>query len=269
MPTPQFLGVGNNYCLVRYIRCITDSTLSTHSTHMATDRRRRGGTGPTAPDAPTAGKDLNPVLERLADLERRSLLAEQARQQAHRLRTPLSVIDLIAETMQLESHADTQRAERLARIQSAAGSLATELSEAVKSTRFGDGPRQGVDASALAAEVVRSFGGDVAADSAVGITIAVEPGSLEAALVHALRLVGVGTDCNGVCAQRPRLRAEQRDGEVWLAITAAGAQPPDTPRERADLRLMAKAAERVAQDHGGSLTLGPDSATFRLPLGGD
>jgi hypothetical protein len=78
--------------------------------------------------------------------------------------------------------------------------------------------------------------------------------------------VGVGTDCNGVCAQRPRLRVERRDGELWLAITATGAAPPDIPRERADLQLMVRAAERVAQDHGGSLTLGPDSAVFRLPI---
>jgi signal transduction histidine kinase len=230
------------------------------------DRRRGGETGSTAPEAPAAGTDLNPALERLADLERRSLLAEQARQQAHRLRTPLSVIDLISETMQLEHEDDAQRAERLARIHSAAGSVAAELSNAVKSTRFGDGPRQRVDAAALAAEVVLAFGGDVAGAEPDNTTLAVEPTSLEAALVHALRLVGVGTDCNGVCAQRPRLRVERRDGELWLAITATGAAPPDTPRERADLQLMVRAAERVAQDHGGSLTLGPDSAVFRLPI---
>jgi hypothetical protein len=81
-----------------------------------------------------------------------------------------------------------------------------------------------------------------------------------------LRLVGVGTDYNGVCAQRPVLRAESRNGELLLAISVTGAEPPDTPRERADLRLMAKAAERVAKDHGGSLTLGAASATLGLSL---
>lgn len=68
---------------------------------MTTDTRRRDDSGHPAPDTPAAGNDLNPALERLTDLERRSLLAEQARQQAHRLRTPLSVIELIAETLQL------------------------------------------------------------------------------------------------------------------------------------------------------------------------
>ncbi len=235
---------------------------------MVRSRLRRGGSGPTATDAPTAGNDLDPVLERLTDLERRSLLAEQARQQAHRLRTPLSVIDLIAETLQSESRNDTRLAERLARIQTAAGSLATELSETVNATRFGDGPRQRLDVGALAATVVRSFGGDAAADAAAGIVMPAERCSLEAAFVHALRLLGVGTDGNGVCAQRPLLHTGQRDGEAWLVIGVTGAQPPDPPRERADLRLMAKAAERVAQDHGGGLALGPDSVTFRLPLAG-
>lgn len=233
---------------------------------MSTHSRPRDGTGPTTSRRPAAGTDLNPVLERLADLERRSLLAEQARRQAHRLRTPLSVIDLITETMQLEGQQDPQRAERLARIHSAAGSLATELSDAVKSTRFGDGPRRQLDPLALAADVVRAFGGEVTTQAADGATLSLEPSSLEAAVVHALRLVGVGTDCNGVCAQRPVLHAERRDGEILLTISAAGSAPPDTPRERADLRLMAEAAERAAQDHGGSLALGADSATFRLPL---
>jgi hypothetical protein len=236
---------------------------------MATHRRREG-IGGSVPDVSAAGLKLNPALERLTDLERRSLLAEQARQLAHRLRSPLSIIGLIAETLQLESQDDANRADRLARIQDAAGSLATELAGTVKSTRFGDGPRRRLDPAALAADVIRAFGGEVltAPTAAPGelATALVEPASLEAALVHMLRLVGVGTDYNGVCAQRPALRAESRNGELLLAISVTGVEPPDTPRERADLRLMAKAAERVAKDHGGSLTLRRDSATLRLSL---
>jgi len=237
---------------------------------MATPHRRRQGIGISVPDASAAGLELNPALERLTDLERRSLLAEQARQLAHRLRTTLSIIGLIAETLQLESRDDANRADRIARIQTAAGSLASELAGAVKSTRFGDGPRRRLAPAVLAADVIRAFGGEVltAPTTAAGesATALVEPASLEAALVHVLRLVGVGTDYNGVCAQRPALRVECGDGELLLAITVTGVEPPDIPRERADLRLMAKAAERVAQDHGGSLTLGPNSATFRLSL---
>jgi signal transduction histidine kinase len=233
---------------------------------MTTDTRHRDDSGHPRPDTPAAGNDLNPALERLTDLERRSLLAEQARQQAHRLRTPLSVIELIAETLQLEGPDGTERAARLARIQQAAGTLAGELTDAVRSTRFGDGPRQRLDPAALAVDVVLAFGGEVAAAHAPAATALVEPASLAAALVHAMRLVGVGTDCNGVCTQRPCLRTAHDDGQLLLAITARGAEPSDTPRERADLALMARAAARVAQDHGGSLTLGPDSAVFRLPL---
>jgi len=242
---------------------------------MVTDRKRHREIDRAAgEEARPAGSDLDPALERLIDLERRSLLAEQARQQAHRLRTPLSVIDLVAETLLLDGEDDAARAERLERIHSAAGTLAAELADAVRSTRFGEGPRRRLDPVALAAHVVRVFGGQVTmtpAPAEKGASLAlVEPASMEAALVHALRLVGVGTDCNGVCAQRPTLHAERRNGELLLAIAVVGAEPADTPRERADLRLMAKAAERVAQDHGGSLTLGAGSALFRLPLrGGD
>jgi hypothetical protein len=243
-----------------------DSEQPVKHSAMTTDPRRRGDPGHPAPDTTPAGTFLNPTLERLTDLERRSLLAEQARQQAHRLRTPLSVIELIAETLQLEGQADTDRGARLARIQNAAGTLAAELSDAVRSTRFGDAPRHRLDPAALAADVVHAFGGEVAAAPAPAPIALVESASLEAALVHALRLVGVGTDCNGVCAQRPRLHTSRQDGQLLLAITAGGAAPPDIPRERADLGLMARAAERVAQDHGGSLTLGVDSAVFRLPL---
>jgi hypothetical protein len=236
---------------------------------MATHRHREGIEG-SVPDETAAGLELNPTLERLTDLERRSLLAEQARQLAHRLRSPLSIIGLIAETLQLERQDDANRADRLARIQAAAGSLAAELAGTVKSTRFGDGPRRRLEPAVLAADVIRAFGGEVltAPMAAAGehATALVEPASLEAALVHMLRLVGVGTDYNGVCAQRPVLRAESRNGELLLAISVTGTEPPDTPRERADLRLMAKAAERVAKDHGGSLTLGADSATLRLSL---
>jgi hypothetical protein len=223
----------------------------------------RGGL-PVA-DRRNRASDLNPALERLTDLERRSLLAEQMRQQAHCLRTPLSVINLIAETLRMESTFDT---ERLARIRTAAGSLDAELSGAVNATRFGDDPQRSLDPAALAVEVVTTFGGDVvtAPTNGPAPTMPVESASLEAALVHAMRLVGVGTDCNGICVQRPVLTVERGNGELRLVISAKGAQPADTPRERNDLRLMAQAAERVVNDHGGRMILGPDRVTFRLPL---
>jgi hypothetical protein len=214
---------------------------------------------------------LSPTLERLTDLERRSLLAEQARQQAHRLRSPLSVIDLIAESLQMESQADARGTERLARIKSAAEKLAIELSDTVRSTCFGAGIHRPGNPVALASRVVYAFGGEVVTPAAElpQMTLPVESEILEAALVHALRLVGVGTDCNGVCAQRPSLSIERRDGDLLLIITVQGEEPADTPRERSDLRLMELAAGRAAKEHGGSFVLGPESATFRLPLSND
>jgi signal transduction histidine kinase len=237
---------------------------------MATRREHRAVDERSSSNGPKVGVRLDPFHERLTDLERRSLLAEQVRQQAHSLRTPLSVIDLVTETMQLQAGDDTNRADRLARIRGASGSLATELSDAVKATRFGDGPREWIDPVQLAADVVVTFGGELQPDEAsvraTGKPTLVEPDSLQAALVHALRLVGVGTDCNGICAQRPLLRTECDTDALILVIEAAGDAPPDTPRERADLQLMELAAQRIANDHGGSLRLSPTSATFRLPL---
>jgi Ca2+/Na+ antiporter len=50
------------------------------------------------------------------------------------------------------------------------------------------------------------------------------------------------------------------------STSTRGAQAADTPRDRSDMRLMAQAAERAASGHGGSMTLDPDTVTFRLPL---
>jgi signal transduction histidine kinase len=208
---------------------------------------------------------IDPQLEQLLDLERRSLLAEQARQQAHALRTPLSVIDVIVETLRLESHHDLSSAERLSRIQGAAGSLATVLSDSVNATRFGDGPRYPLDITALAAHVVRALGGEVPSGGDGTDLAEVEPASFQAAVMHALRLIGIGTDCYGGDTWRAVLRRERQDGALLLSLVAVGPRPPEPPRERADLQLMALAARRVAEDSGGSLTLERDRALFRLP----
>lgn len=60
-------------------------------------------------------------------LERRSLLPEQIRQQAHRLRTPLSVIDLITDTMRLGRGKNPACADRLDHIHQAVGRLSAAL----------------------------------------------------------------------------------------------------------------------------------------------
>lgn len=222
--------------------------------------------------APTASP-LDPERERLADLERRSLLAEQARQQAHRLRTPLSVVNLISETLQLELFGDRAHRERLQRLLAAASTLSTGLSDLVRSMRFGDGPAQRLDATTLAARIVRIYGGRVvsiegqaALGECRGLEVQVERDSFEAALVHCLRLIGIGTDCNGVCAHQPVLEYRGGAASLTLHLMAEGRQPPEIPVERADLQLMASAAERVARESGGTLTLTENSATLELPL---
>jgi signal transduction histidine kinase len=219
-----------------------------------------------------SGPRSNQRLDRLLDLERRSLLAEQARQQAHVLRSPLSVIDLITETLRLDSAEDPVRVERLARLHGAAASLAQGLSDSVNATRFGDGPRLLADASLLAENVVQAFGGEVASwepGRQQGTDmIELEPASFEAALVHALRLIGVGTEACPSGNRRVVLRREHQDDVLRLSLHAISPDPPDLPSERVDLRLMVLAARRAAEDLGGSLTLEPNRVLFELPCPG-
>ncbi|NBC48848.1 MAG: hypothetical protein GVY22_12840 [Gammaproteobacteria bacterium] len=220
--------------------------------------------------------DLDPTRERLAELERRSLLAEQARQHAHSLRSPLSVIELISETLQLELGEDRERAQRIQRVLDAVSTLSTNLTQTVRSNRFADGPKRPVDAAGTAAEVVLAFGGRVADGvpsqgqqaNGDGSSVWVDEQGFQAALVHLLRLIGVGHACNGVCAQQPILEVERdQDGQrLRLRLTSEGRSDDPVPTERADYWLMLKAAERVARENDGLLVVGLDHATFELPL---
>ncbi|MBK5931740.1 hypothetical protein [Halochromatium salexigens] len=225
-----------------------------------------------------ASVDLDPTRERLSELERRSLLAEQAREQAHILRSPLSVIELVSETLQLELGDDRGRSERLQRVLDAVSTLSTNLTQNVRANRFADGPKRSVDAALIAADIVMAFGGRVVdhplsssagpkqADGD-GWAVLVDEQGFEAALVHLLRLIGIGNNCNGVCAQ-PLLWIEQDQNtqRLRLRLTSEGGPEVPIPLERADYQLMLKAAERAARDNGGVLVLGEDHATFELPL---
>jgi len=211
--------------------------------------------------------------ERLCDLELRSLLAEQARQQAHRLRTPLNVITLITETLQLESPDDPAVSDRLRRLLTSVLTLTNCLSDAVSSTRFCDGPPQRCDAVALAARVVGVFGGRVSVREGEaemsgfsGPYVFLERNSFEAALVHALRLVGIRAYRGGTRANRPLLQWHRTAAGLRLDLSIEGPQTPEVPGERADLQLMEMAAERTARDIGGVLSIAEATARFELPL---
>lgn len=235
--------------------------------------------GANNPSEKAASLGLDPTRERLVELERRSLLAEQAREQAHNLRSPLSVIELVSETLQLELGEDRGRVERLQRVLDAVSTLSTHLTQNVRANRFADGPNRSVDAASLAAEIVMAFGGRViddppshsaAAEQTDGDrpAVLVDHQGFEAALVHLLRLIGIGNTCNGVCARQPLLRIEQDQHaqRLRLRLTSEGVPQASVPVERADYQLMLKAAERAARDSGGLLVLGEDHATFELPL---
>lgn len=204
--------------------------------------------------------------DRLASLELRSLLAEQVRQQAHTLRTPLSVIKLIAETLQIDLLDDRSSADRLGHLLGSVSDLSASLTDTVRSTRFGDGPLRCLDAQAMAAGVIQAFGGRIASASIVEPSfVMLEPDSFEAALVHALRLIGIGPGYAVTRASAPVLHC-QRTG-AWLNVRlSSNAAAAQVATARADLQLMALAAERAARDSGGTLTLTHNSASFELPL---
>lgn len=215
---------------------------------------------------------LDPNHERLTALERRSLLAEHAREQAHALRSPLSVIELVSETLQLELGEDRSRVERIQRVLDAVSSLSLNLTQNLRAHRFADGPKRPVNAAAVAAAVVRAFGGHVVGTPPPphpdGSAVLVDEQGFEAALVHLLRLIGVGSACNGGCAQHPLLQIE-RDQEAQrlrLRVMMGGEPGAPIPTERADYRLMLKAVERVVRESDGAFELGKDQATLELPL---
>lgn len=234
--------------------------------------------GVNNPTEEAAALGLDPTRERLVELERRSLLAEQAREQAHSLRSPLSVIELVSETLQLELGADPGRVDRLQRVLDAVSTLSTHLARNVRANRFADGPNRPLDAASIAADVVIAFGGRVVGHPAPHAAesrpadgerrVLIDHQGFEAALVHLLRLIGIGNTCNGVCARQPLLRIEQnqRAQRLRLRLTSEGVPHASIPVERADYQLMLKAAERAARDSGGLLVLGEDHATFELPL---
>ncbi len=235
--------------------------------------------GSNVTDWQRASVGLDPNRERLTELERRSLLAEQAREQAHRLRSPLSVIELVSETLQLELGEDRARAERLQRVLDAVSILSTHLTQNVCANRFADGPRRPINAAKVAGEIVSAFGGRVAAAELTRLhdeaglaedapLVLIDEQGFQAALVHLLRLIGIGNGCNGVCAQRPLLRIEhdQQTHRLRLRLTSEGEPDALIPTERADYRLMLKAVERFVRDSDGALALGEARATLELPL---
>lgn len=222
-------------------------------------------------DGGTALVDLDPNHERLTELERRSLLAEHAREQAHALRSPLSVIELVSETLQLELGEDRSRVERIQRVLDAVSSLSLNLTQNLRAHRFADGPKRPVNAATVAAAVVRAFGGHVVGTPPThpdGSAVLVDEQGFEAALVHLLRLIGVGSAYNGGCAQHPLLQIEwdQDAQRLRLRVMMAGEPGTDIPTERADYRLMLKAVERVVRESDGAFELGKDQASLELPL---
>ncbi len=231
---------------------------STEPTAMAGDRLRK------ASDDVLGGPHAA-LKDRLAELERRSLLAEQARQLAHRMRTPLNVIELICESLQIELQQDEEQVARLESALDAVSRLATILSETVKSNRFVPGPQRALDAAGIAARLVRVHQGTVGCFDAAQPRplVVLEPRAFEAAIMHCLRLIGLSPG-RGAC--NLSLSCDLSDDRLSLSLRAQGDGDLDSACLGADPTLVLQAAERIVRDIGGTLSLAEGTATLRLPI---
>jgi len=220
------------------------------------------GRGSRPSDELSEGVELK---DRLAELERRSLLAEQARQLAHRMRTPLNVIELICENLQIELQQDEEQLARLDSALDAVSRLATILNETVKSNRFAPGPPRPVDAARMTARVVRLHGGSVEGYEAVRRwpRVVLEPRAFEAAIMHCLRLIGLGP---GREAPGLSLKAELVDDSLRLELRGRGPAGGDGAPLTSHPTLLAQAAERAIRESGGTLSLAEGAATMHLPI---
>lgn len=205
-------------------------------------------------------------LQRLAELELRAHLAEQARQLAHRMRTPLNVIELVCETLRIELQEEEDKAERLDAVLDAVANLSSILSETVAASRFASGPPRPVDAVGIAAHLVELYGGSTedCRQMQRRPLVVLQARAFEAAIMHSLRLIGV--DRGGNAQDLLSLACSVDDTGLSLRIAMQSKHGAASPRLVSDQSQLASAAERVARDSGGTFLLTERTATFHLPI---
>lgn len=199
----------------------------------------------------------------LADLECQALVAEQARDLAHRLRSPLGAIELVCESLSLEQP-DSEVAERLQVALRATAKLKQALNETVSAVVPRWPVQQPVDLTAACARLasVNGFDCDV---GAMAVWVAAAPAECELALWQAASLALLGS----------------RDGQVRVAVvqTPRGVELSFTPKtplgpldERLDAEIPAqglaflrlKRLQRFAAEQGGALEIEPSRVLLRV-----
>lgn len=204
----------------------------------------------------------------LADLECQALVAEQARELAHRLGSPLAAIDLVCESLALEQP-DAEITERLQVILRASAKLKQALDETVSAAVPRWPAPQPMDLAAACARLAEADGLEYASNGQGPRWIAAAASDAELALRQALTLARLGS----------------RDGQVRLDLvtTALGTKnpvelslTPKKPLEPLDqclarevptqslafLRL--KRLRRFAAEQGGTLEIEPSRLLLRL-----
>jgi hypothetical protein len=202
----------------------------------------------------------------LAEFECRLLIAEQARQLAHRLRSPLGAIDLVCESLVLEQP-DGELAERLQVALRASAKMKQALEETVSSVA----PRWSIDTplelSAVYDQVAQASGVASERPDPAPIWINAPAEECELALWQALVLARQGSRAGQV---HMSLVATSRGAElsfVPVAPLAAGdcCAEDDAACEGLS-RLRQQWLRRFATERGGALELDPRRLLLRLQI---
>lgn len=222
-----------------------------------------------------------------ADLECQALVAEQARELAHRLRSPLGAIDLVCETLVMEQP-DSALAERMQVVLRASAKLKQALDETVSAAVPRWPARQRMDLADACARFAEAEGLDYAATGQGPIWIAAAAPDGELALWQALTLVRLGARNGQVRLDLAQVNSEQLNREFRRGtdhpasqVEATG-QPvelsltPKHPHGPLDHRLdgevstnslahlRLKRLRRFAAEQDGALVIEPSRLLLRL-----
>ncbi|MBK1650359.1 hypothetical protein [Rhabdochromatium marinum] len=216
-----------------------------------------------------------------ADLECQALVAEQARELAHRLRSPLGAIDMVCESLALEQP-DSEITERLQVVLRASAKLKQVLDETVSAVVPRWPTHRSMDLAAACSQFADADGLNYAPNTQAPVWIAAAPPDGELALWQALSLARLGsrngqvrldliareftrgTTTGGATATELESRAE-------LSLTPMNPLGPLDERLDGEMPLQSlaflrlKRLRRFAAEQGGVLEIEPSRLLLRLP----
>lgn len=218
--------------------------------------------------------DAGPALDgaHLAERQCRSLVAEQARELAHKLRSPLGAIELVCESLLLE-RPDGDCAERLQVALRASAKLKQVLEESVSEYALRWRGDASLDFSALCSRFAQVNGLECECLDPEPMWVSATAQDGELALWHALALARPGCRHGRV---RMTLVETAQGAELALVPADASVAPdqsglqegpgPEAVSDDALVGLRRKWLKRFAAERGGVVELDPPRLVMRLPV---